>query len=128
MYKDPRLRAHFGRSADIFDGLDHVQAGLHRAHGMVRSGFHCARIEHGHAVIAVAEQLDAQTIVVLGNLVEPSEQVVENFHQLLGGRFASQFGETLDGGNENTIDQFDCMHFKCVCVYPNMEWLMCTDL
>ena len=49
------------------DCVNHVNAQLHAAVGVVRPGLR----DPAYAVVAVAQQLDTQTVVLIGKFVKP---------------------------------------------------------
>ena len=51
------------------DGVNHVNAQLHAAVGMVGPGLW----DPAHAVVAVTQQLDTQTVMLIGKFVKPGE-------------------------------------------------------
>jgi len=52
--------------AHILNGLYHVQACFHAAHRVIRSRLPVVALELRHTVVTIAQQLHAQTVVVLG--------------------------------------------------------------
>lgn len=50
---------------NIFDGLNHMKASFNAAHSMVWSRFPRFRIEHWNTVIAITQQFNTQTMIVL---------------------------------------------------------------
>jgi hypothetical protein len=56
----------------------------------------------GHTVVAVPQDLDAQTVVLLRQVVEASEQLVQQLHQLLGRALRGQQREPADVRKQNT--------------------------
>lgn len=51
--------------AHILNGLYHVEASFHAADGVIRPRLPVVALELGHAIVAVAQQLHPQTVVVL---------------------------------------------------------------
>ena len=97
------------------DGIDHVYPELHAAVCVVRSGVRDA----ADAVVAVAQQLDTETVVLVSELVKPDntsrmregrgegtelpgEQFIEETDQLLRSTLGRELGEAADVGKENT--------------------------
>lgn len=58
--------------AHILNGLYHVQASFHAAHRVIRSRLPVVALELGNTVVTIAQQLHAQTVIVLegGNRME----------------------------------------------------------
>jgi len=52
--------------AHILNGFYHVQACFHAAHRVIRSRLPVVALELRHTVVTIAQQLHAQTVVVLG--------------------------------------------------------------
>lgn len=63
-----------------------MQAHLDAAMGMITPGDRQAR----DAVVTVAEELYAQTMVLRRELVETGEEIVQDFYQLLGAALTCQ--------------------------------------
>ena len=98
------------------DGIDHVYPELHAAVCVVRSGVRDA----ADAVVAVAQQLDTETVVLVSELVKPDntsrmregrggertelpgEQFIEETDQLLRSTLGGELSEAADVGKENT--------------------------
>ena len=57
--------------AILRDGVNHVDAELDAAVGVVGAGLRDA----AHAVVAVAQQLDAEAVMLRGQLVEPGRGI-----------------------------------------------------
>lgn len=72
-------------------GLYHVQAHLDAAVGMIAPGDRQA----GDAVVTIAEELYAQTVVLRRELVETGEEIVQDLHQLLGAALTRQSFESI---------------------------------
>ena len=60
---DPVQHDNFVDTDDLHDSVDHIQAHLHGVPGVVRAGLR----QPGHAVVAVAQDLYTQTLVLLHN-------------------------------------------------------------
>lgn len=71
---------------DVSYGLYHMQAHLDAAVSVIAPGDRQA----GDAVVTVAEELYAQTMVFRRELVETGEEIVQNLHQLLGAALTRQ--------------------------------------
>lgn len=61
----------------ILDSSDHMESRFDAANSMVWPGFPAVGIEHGDAIVAVAQQLNAQTVVVL---VRPHSKLFININ------------------------------------------------
>lgn len=86
VYADPHVEVDLGRVPDVPDSLDHAEAHLDAAVRVVRAGDR----EPADAVVAVAEELYPEAVVLGRELVEPGEEVVQHLHQLLGAALARQ--------------------------------------
>ena len=86
------MQSIIGTIVHWLDGFDHVESHLDGAVGMVGSGVG----QSADAVVAVAEQLDAQTGVVGGQFVEPREQLVQHAHQFLSRALRTESREAAD--------------------------------
>ena len=97
------------------DGIDHVYPELHAAVCVVGPGVRDA----ADAVVAVAQQLDTETVVLVSELVKPDntsrmregrgegtelpgEQFIEETDQLLRSALGGELSEAADVGKENT--------------------------
>lgn len=80
------------------DRVDDVEAHLDAAVRVVVARFWQSR----HAVVAVAEDLDAQTVVVLRQLVKACKQLVEHLNELLRRALGAERREATDVGEQNT--------------------------
>lgn len=63
-----------------------MQAHFDAAMGMIAPGNRQA----GNAIVAVAEEFNAQTMVLRGELVETREEIVQHLHQLLSAALTCQ--------------------------------------
>lgn len=51
----------------ILDRLYHMQSSFNTAYGMVGSWLPSIRVKHRHTIIAISQQFDAQTMIILRN-------------------------------------------------------------
>lgn len=72
--------------------LDHLQSHVHTVLGVLwpRNG------QPRNTVVAIAQNLDAQTLILLGDLIESPEQLVQRLHQIAGGQLLRQRREIDD--------------------------------
>lgn len=91
--------------SNVSYGLYHMQAHLDAAVGMIAPGDRQA----GDAVVTIAEELYAQTVVLRRELVETGEEIVQNLHQLLGAALTRQ--------------SFENIHRKSPCYYSSVQLL-----
>ena len=57
------------------DGINHINPQLHTAVGVIRTGIR----NPTDTVVAVSQQLDPQTVVLVGQLVKPGSQEISRF-------------------------------------------------
>ena len=65
--------------------------------GVVGAGLRDA----AHAVVAVAQQLDSQAVMLGGQPIEAGKQLVEKTDQLFGGALSRQRREPANVGEQN---------------------------
>lgn len=87
----PHLDALVPLGVEAAHGIDHAQAHLHAANGMIRPGLGTS----GDTVVAVAQGGDLLAATQRAEVVEALEQIVEDLDQLLGG---------LRGGHASEAD------------------------
>lgn len=56
-------------------------------------------------VVAIAEQLDPQAAVLVGQLIEAGVEIVEQLDQLLCVAFGGEHGEALNVGEQNAVER-----------------------
>ena len=69
VYLSVRRKRNYSSVLYSLDRVDHVEAHFHRVTSVVRRSLWKA----AHAIIAIAQDLDPQAIVVAGQLIEPAE-------------------------------------------------------
>ncbi|TNN63102.1 hypothetical protein EYF80_026718 [Liparis tanakae] len=83
--------------AELLDGLDHAQAHLHAAVGVVRPRLRAA----GHAVVAIPQSADLLAAGELTEVVEAPKEIVEKADQGRRRLVGRHPGETHDIGEED---------------------------
>ena len=58
-----------------------------------------------HTVVAVAQQFDPQAAVLVGQLIEPGIEIVEQFDQLLRIASGGEHREALNVGEQNAVER-----------------------
>ena len=89
------------KSAFSPNGVNHEESHSHAVDRVIGSGDG----KSAHAVVAVAEDLDAHAVVLLSQLVEAAKEVVKGSDQLLSGKLFRKWSEVHDIGVKKALER-----------------------